>query len=175
MITFQQIQALTSHFESFWSIVHLCIIFISKIFSFSFQGVFCRYGKNSANCLWTFWTSHMFGKVWMQYHFRLLHCFGFRRLHGTFVALECQGSKHCGGGRNAHPAGGLNRTWPTRQLCGDFRWTGISFVWVFRYVHRFKYRPWQPNWKFDCGYSTYWKFCNFPATLIFREMNFVWF
>ena len=28
---------------------------------------------------------------------------------------------------------------------------------------------------FKCGYSTVWKFSNFPATLILREINFGWF
>jgi len=32
-------------------------------------------------------------------------------------------------------------------------------------------------WNFDCGYSnsTVWKFSNFPATPVFREINFGWF
>ena len=35
------------------------------------------------------------------------------------------------------------------------------------------YRPGQRNWEFDCGYSTVWKFSNFPvASLVLRETDF---
>ena len=37
------------------------------------------------------------------------------------------------------------------------------------------YRPGQPNWNFDNGYSTLWEFWFFPATLNLREINFDWF
>ena len=31
------------------------------------------------------------------------------------------------------------------------------------------------NGTFDCGCTTVWKFSNFPATLILREINFSWY
>ena len=37
------------------------------------------------------------------------------------------------------------------------------------------YRPAQPNCDYDCGYSTVWKFSNFPATLILHHINSGWF
>ena len=97
-----------------------------------------RHGQNCPDNIWPLWRSDMFGKVRMQYSFRLLHCIWIWGLHCLTLALECATTKHCGrrwrlkrARKSTNSKSSLDRTRSSSLLCSNICRARTRYFWIY--------------------------------------------